>query len=91
VHGADRSKLIRSDSLARLSRLRYNLAMATDIQEYRKALLSVLARLDQLVTEADAILAAPGDAEIYAMAEDMREGFVAMQAKVESKLDRGEP
>jgi hypothetical protein len=47
-----------------------------------------LARLDRMVTEADAILAGPGDAEIYAWAEELRELHVEMQAKVEAKLDR---
>jgi hypothetical protein len=37
--------------------------------EYREKLLAVLAKLDQLVTDADAILAGPGDAEIYAWME----------------------
>ena len=41
--------------------------------EYRQQLLAVLARLDQLATDAEAILAGPGDAEIYAMAEELRE------------------
>ena len=56
--------------------------------EYRKTLLAVLARLDQLQTEAEAILAEPGDAEIAAWAEELREMHVEMQAKVEEKLDR---
>ena len=59
--------------------------------EYRQALLNVSARLDQMLAEADAILTGPGDAELHTMAEDMREWVVSMQAKVDSKLDRGEP
>jgi hypothetical protein len=38
--------------------------------DYRKALLANLSRLDRMVTEADAILARPGDAEAYAWAEE---------------------
>ena len=56
--------------------------------KYRKALLAVLARLDQLQAEAEAILANPGDAEIAAWAEDLREMHVEMQANVEEKLDK---
>jgi hypothetical protein len=56
--------------------------------EYREKLLAVLAHLDQLVTDADAILAGPGDAEIYAWVEDIREQLVETRAKVEEKLDR---
>jgi hypothetical protein len=59
--------------------------------EYRETLLNVLARLDQMLCEADAILVGPGDSELYMMAEDMREWVVTMQAKVEEKLDRGAP
>jgi hypothetical protein len=46
-----------------------------------------LAHLDQLATDADNILARPGDAEIYAMAGELRELLVVMRAKVEAKLD----
>ena len=56
--------------------------------EYRKALLAVLARLDQFQAEAEAILADPGDAEIAAWAEELREMHIEMQAKIEEKLDR---
>jgi hypothetical protein len=41
--------------------------------EYRQSLLNILARLDQMLTETDAILVEPGDAELGAMAEAMRE------------------
>lgn len=44
--------------------------------EYREKLLAVLAKLDELVTEADAIPAAPGDAEIYAWMENSRKQLV---------------
>jgi hypothetical protein len=57
-------------------------------REYRKDLLTVLARLDQLITDADAVLAGPGDVEIYARMEDTREQLVEMLARVEEKLDR---
>ena len=56
--------------------------------EYRNALLAVLAHMDQLQADAEAILAKPGDAEIAAWAEELREMHVEMQAKVEEKLDR---
>jgi hypothetical protein len=56
--------------------------------EYREKLLGVLARLDQLVTDADVVLTGPGDAEIYARMEDIRKHVVEMRARVEAKLDR---
>jgi hypothetical protein len=40
-------------------------------------------------TDADLTPGRPGDAEVYAMAEDLRELLVEMRAKVEAKLDRG--
>ena len=55
--------------------------------DYQKALLSVLARLDQLTSDADALLAEPGDVENGAMAEELRELVVDMRAKVEAKLE----
>ena len=55
--------------------------------DYRKALLAVLARLDQLSADAEAILAEPGDVENGAMAEELRELVADMRARVESKLD----
>jgi hypothetical protein len=55
--------------------------------EYREKLLAVLARLDQLVTDADTVLAGPGGVEIYAWLEDIREQRVEMRARVEAKLD----
>ena len=51
------------------------------------ALLAILSRLDQLTTEAEAILAGPGDVEIGVWAEELREHLVEMRAKVEAKLD----
>jgi hypothetical protein len=58
------------------------------IAEYRRKLLAVLAKLDQLQAEAETILADPGDAETGAMVEELREMHVEMQARVEEKLDR---
>jgi hypothetical protein len=58
------------------------------ISDYRNGLLSILARLDQLNTEADRILADPIHADIGAMAEELRELLVDMQAKVEEKVDQ---
>ncbi len=55
---------------------------------YRSRLLAILARLDQLATEADAILAEPADVELGCMAEELRELLVDMRAKLEEKLDR---
>ena len=55
--------------------------------EYRQRLLAVLAHLDQLVTDADAVLTDPGDADIYARVEDIREQLVEARATVEAKLD----
>jgi len=43
------------------------------LTDYRKSLLAVLAHLDQLSTEADAILAEPADNESLAQAEELRE------------------
>jgi hypothetical protein len=57
--------------------------------EYRKALLNIRARLDQIETDANAILAAPADADNLPLAEELRKLIVEMQAKVEEKLERG--
>jgi hypothetical protein len=56
--------------------------------EYREKLLGALAKLGQLVSDADAVLAGPGDVEFYAWLEDIREQLVEMRARVEAKLDR---
>ena len=58
------------------------------LTDYRQALHSILSRLDQLGTEAEALLAAPGDTELLPMAEELRELLVDMRAKVEEKLDQ---
>ena len=57
--------------------------------EYRQKLLAVLAHLDQLTTDADIILADPGDVENAALAEELRELLVDMRAEVEAKLEAG--
>jgi hypothetical protein len=59
--------------------------------EYRYALLPILARLDRVVAEVDAILDRPGDIDIDVLAEDLRESIVEMRDMVEEKLDRGAP
>ena len=59
--------------------------------DYRKAMLAVLAHLDQLNTDAEAILAEPADTETLATAEELRELLVDMRANVEEKLDAATP
>jgi hypothetical protein len=61
--------------------------MVGKITDYRNAQLAMLSRLDRLSTEAKQLLAAPGDVEIGAMAEELRELLVDLQAKLEEKLD----
>jgi hypothetical protein len=56
--------------------------------EYRSGLLGLLCRLDQMTTDADAILAGPIDTDNLPLAEELRELLVEMRAKVEEKLDR---
>jgi hypothetical protein len=56
--------------------------------EYREKLLGVLAHLDQIVTEADAVLRDAADTDIYARMENVREERVETRAKVEEKLER---
>jgi hypothetical protein len=55
--------------------------------DYRNALTAILARLDRMEAEADAILTGPADTSTVAQAEELRELIVAMRAKVEEKLD----
>jgi hypothetical protein len=57
----------------------------------RQTLLNISASLDQMLAGAEAVLAGPGDAELTMLAHDMREWVVTMQAKVEEKLERGQP
>jgi hypothetical protein len=54
--------------------------------DYRKALLAVLARLDQITADAEAILDEPGDVENAALA-GARQLLAEMRAKTEVKLD----
>jgi hypothetical protein len=58
---------------------------------YRQSLLAVLAKLDQLQADTEKLLGAPGDADIAARLEELRELHVEMQALVEEKLDRCDP
>jgi hypothetical protein len=55
---------------------------------YRQAMLSILAKLDQLQADTEQLLNAPGGADIAARLEELRELYVELQAKVEEKLDR---
>ena len=57
---------------------------------HRPRLLTILARLDQLTTEAEAILAEPVEGDIGVRAEELREMLEEMRALVEEKLDRAE-
>jgi hypothetical protein len=57
------------------------------LTDYRQALRRILSRLDQLNTEADALMAESGDTALLPMAEELRELLVDMRAKVEKKLD----
>ena len=69
---------VRSAVSARLARM---------CDAYRQSLLKILVRLDQTLSEADAILAEPGDVENVALAEELRELLTHMQARVEGKLE----
>jgi len=68
--------------------LQYNLPMAADNADYRQALLTLLARLDQLGTGAEEILAEPADTELLPWADELRELLAEMRAKVEEKIDQ---
>lgn len=46
--------------------------------DFRPKLLSMSAKLDQLLTQADEILTEPIHADLYAMAEELRETVVDM-------------
>jgi hypothetical protein len=59
--------------------------------EYRQTLLAVLAHLDRITAEANAILQAPGDVEVGIMAEDLNDFTNDVRAVVESKLEQREP
>jgi hypothetical protein len=55
--------------------------------EFRRRLVAILGRLDQLTAEADAILSEPVFADLGAMAEELRELLNDMRAKVEEKCE----
>jgi hypothetical protein len=57
------------------------------IVEYRTKLLAVLAHLDQLAMDAEALLADPVDIDILPMVDELRELLNDMRAKVEEKID----
>ena len=57
------------------------------INEYRIKLLAVLAHLDQLVTDAQAIVTDPVDTNILPMVDELQELLNDMRAKVEDKID----
>jgi hypothetical protein len=56
--------------------------------EYCQRLLGILARLDRLETEANAILDELGDTDNIPMTLELVELLMDMRAKVEAKLDR---
>ena len=58
--------------------------------DHRAALNAIIARLDQLQSEAEQILAQPVYSDVGARAEELRELIVEMQALVEEKLDASE-
>jgi hypothetical protein len=55
--------------------------------KYRLQLLAVLAHLDQLVSDADASLADPADADDHPLVQNVRKQLNDMRAKVEYKID----
>jgi hypothetical protein len=59
--------------------------------EYRRQLLAISARLDQMLADAETILAGPGDVEIGCWAEDLWETIAGMTDMVDEKLERGGP
>lgn len=56
--------------------------------DHRQSLLAIVSRHDQLSATTELFLAEPSDAEIGALAEELRELIANIQAKVESKLDQ---
>jgi hypothetical protein len=59
--------------------------------DHRSALLAISARLDQMQSDAEVVLAGPVYPDVGARAEELRELIVEMQALVEEKLDRLNP
>ena len=58
------------------------------LREHRQELLSLLARTDQLVADADYWMDNAPDAEAWCIAEDMREKLVELRARIEGDIDR---
>lgn len=56
--------------------------------EYRRQLLSISARLDQMLADAETILAEPCDVEIGCWAEDLWETIAEMTELIDEKLSR---
>ena len=56
-------------------------------QDTRPLLLQLSSMLDQMLAGADKIIEEPVYASIYAMAEELRETIVDIQAEVESHLE----
>jgi hypothetical protein len=56
-------------------------------RKYRLELLAALDHLDQLVTEADAVLADPGDTDDHPLVGNLRKQLTEMRATVEYKID----
>jgi len=59
--------------------------MDTDDSE---SLVTITARLDQMLSQTDEILASPGDEDLITMGEDLRDWISRMQAKVDEKLEQ---
>jgi hypothetical protein len=55
--------------------------------DFRPRLLTISARLDQLLAEADKIIEEPVYVDVGVLAEELRETLVDMQAAVEQHLD----
>ena len=56
-------------------------------EDHRPLLLQLTSMLDQMLAGADKIIEEPVYASIYAMAEELRETIVDIQAEVESHLE----
>ena len=56
-------------------------------EDHRPLLLQLSSMLDQMLAGADKIIEEPIYASIYAMAEELRETIVDIQAEVESHLE----
>jgi hypothetical protein len=59
--------------------------------EHRRALLELLSRLDQNVTEADQLAPLPMYADVAVLPEELRELLIDMRATVEQHLDNQRP